>query len=97
MKNTLLNFLPEKGALQILSVQPDATYQAVTEKGTINLLPVSSAARTVAAKKVRFALAREMGELKELTAMEVSGGTLRTLSEDSDFRSPGSSSDTPYS
>ena len=86
MKNTLLNFLPEKGALQILSVQPDATYQAVTEKGTINLLPVSSAARTVAAKKVRFALAREMGELKELTAMEVSGGTRRTLSEDSDFR-----------
>ena len=77
LKNALLNFSAEKGGLHILSVDPDKTLAAVTEKGGMNILPANPQAEAFGLKKIRFGSAKEMGELKELTAVEIANGTLR--------------------
>ncbi|MBQ5926312.1 MAG: DUF4011 domain-containing protein, partial [Clostridia bacterium] len=86
MKNALLNFLPEKGGLQVLSVSPDQTLATFIEKGECRLAPVSAAASGITAKKVRFNVQKELGVLKELVNMEIAGGVFRTLSSEPDFQ-----------
>lgn len=82
LKNTLLNFSPEKMTLHVLSTDADSTLAALEEQGEMTLAPASAAAREIAAKKTYFGSAEETRAMRELIALEISGGTMRTFSEE---------------
>ncbi len=82
LKNTLLNFSPEKLVLHVLSADPDSTLKALTEKGEMTLARATQPASEIAKRKVFFGAASETKNMRELIALEISGGIMRTFSEE---------------
>ena len=81
LKNTLLHFQPEKMVLHVLSADPDSTLKALAEKGEMTLAGGTLAVNEVARRKVFFGVSAEVASMRELIALEVSGGIMRTFSE----------------
>ncbi len=82
LKNTLLNFPPEKMVLHVLSADPDATLAALEEKDEMRLAGATAAVSEITRRKVFFGAAQEIKSMRELIALEVSGGVMRTFSEE---------------
>ncbi|MBS1400231.1 MAG: DUF4011 domain-containing protein [Clostridia bacterium] len=82
LKNTLLSFSPEKMVLHVLSADPDSTLSALEERGEMTLAGATAAVAELARRKIFFGAAAEARNMRELIALEVSGGTLRTFSEE---------------
>ena len=82
LKNTLLHFPPEKMVLHVLSADPDSTLRTLTEKGEMTLAGATLAVSDVARRKVFFGASAEVKNMKELIALEVSNGIMRTFSEE---------------
>ena len=80
MKNSLLHFQPEKTALQLLSANVDATYAALEEGEELTLAPVSAGV-TAEARQARFSASAKTKALRELIALELSGGVARCFQE----------------
>ena len=81
LKNTLLHFQPEKMVLHVLSADPDSILKALAEKGEMTLAGGTLAVNEVARRKVFFGVSAEVASMRELIALEVSGGIMRTFSE----------------
>ena len=78
LKNTLLNFRPEKGGVPLVSVSADETFSTLNEKGELTLLPATDELLKIAEKRLGFGLSGEIRALKELILLENSGGNIRS-------------------
>ena len=78
LKNPLLNFIPTKLAVQLLSVSADSTLDALTENSEMFFAPATPEVKAVAAKKKYFGCTAEVRGMKELIRLENSSGVLRT-------------------
>lgn len=85
LKNTLLNFDPDKMCLQILSADPDSTLAALTDKEGMSLFTARAALSTFPLKRVPFGMGAELKAAKELVSLEISGGRMRCLADDAKF------------
>ena len=83
MKNSLLNFSPEKTALQVVSYSPNETYESVREKGELSIV----AGRSTDGAQTPFGASGAYKKDKDLIDLENGAGLLRicateeTLSE----------------
>ena len=77
LKNALLNFSPEKNAVQIVSASADATLAALEAQGELTLAPATGAILS-AKNRLRFGATRECQPQRELIELENTTGTLRT-------------------
>ena len=82
LKNTLLNFSPEKMVQHVLSSDPDATLAALEGKEEMRLAGASAAVTEIARRKIFFDAAQEVKSMRELISLENSNGILRTFSEE---------------
>ena len=78
MKNTLLNFAPQKMVAQVVSSSVDATMSALESKSEYLLAPATRDVAEIAKKKVYFGGASEVKGIRELIALENNSGILRT-------------------
>lgn len=67
--------------LHVLSADPDSILKALAEKGEMTLAGGTLAVNEVARRKVFFGVSAEVASMRELIALEVSGGIMRTFSE----------------
>ncbi|MBQ8323394.1 MAG: DUF4011 domain-containing protein [Clostridia bacterium] len=82
MKNALLHFQPNKGALQLVSVDPDETLDAATSQKELILAPATFDVAEIAQKGVRFGCTAEARGMKELISIENRSGVLRTYADE---------------
>jgi hypothetical protein len=54
MKNALLNFIPTKAVVQLLSSSADDTLDVLTEKGEMTLAPATAEVKALAERKTYF-------------------------------------------
>ena len=78
MKNPLLNFLPTKGAVQLLAVNADSALDALEQESELTLAPATSDVLELAKKKVRFGASAQVKSMRELIALENRSGILRS-------------------
>ena len=78
MKNALLNFLPTKSGLHLLSSSADATLDSLTENGEMVFAPATPEALAVNKRKVYFGASAEVKSLRELISLENRSGIMRS-------------------
>ncbi len=82
MKNTLLNFAPNKTVVQLASSSVDDTMDALTEKGELNLAAATADLTELAKGGVRFGATAQIKRMRELIALENRSGVLRTYADE---------------
>ena len=78
MKNPLLNFLPGKTAVQLISSSADDTLDSLTENGEMSFAAATQDVRRIIDKKIHFGASSEVKGMKELIGLENRSGILRT-------------------
>ena len=78
MKNALLNFVPSRMGLRLLTVSADKIWDALSEQGELVFMPGTEEVRKIAAKKEPFGICPDVRRMKELIALENQSGLLRT-------------------
>lgn len=81
MKNTLLNFLPSKGAVRLHTISADQVLDALSMQSEIALYPMSDAMSSVGAQRERFGVSAEVKRMRELIELENKSGILRTYQD----------------
>lgn len=81
LKNTLLNFRPEKNSLHIMSADINETYDAVSAGEEFFLLEKTSDVRGALTGDEQFAQPSDLSALSELVGVELKNKRLRTFSE----------------
>lgn len=81
LKNTLLNFKPEKNVLHVISSDLNATYDALSEGTPFALLEKTSDVRGVIAGDDYFGGSSKLGVLAELLKVELKNKRLRVYAE----------------
>lgn len=81
LKNSLLNFKPEKNTLHIISSDPNATYDALSQGIPFYLLEKTADVRGIVADDDYFSGSSKLSVLSELIGVELKNKRLRTYSE----------------
>ena len=81
LKNSLLNFHPEKNALHILSANINDTYESLAAGGDFAVLEKTSDLRGILPQTVYFNASSNLSVLHELLEVELKNKRLRTFSE----------------
>ena len=76
MKNALLNFAPAKTAAHIVSVEADATLDALSTASELTLVPLTQ--DLIETAKQKFGASGEVKPMRELIELENRSGLLRT-------------------
>ena len=79
LKNTLLNFQPQKNSVHVASVSPDAFYEMVKEGKEFSLTPVNTEFEGVTVKRVYYGADSETRQLNQLIELEQNSGVLRSF------------------
>ncbi len=85
LKNTLLNFLPERMVTHIVSVDADATFAALEKKGEMRLTAGSADVLALAKDKIHFGAKKKLSQSKQLVELENASGILRTFSTEEEI------------
>lgn len=79
LKNSLLNFIPRKNMLQIMSVSANETAQAIIDNGEYSLLEMPSEFLPLIDKAQSFNTSDVVSRLSQLITLEQKNGRLRTF------------------
>ena len=82
MKNTLLHFQPQKGAVHLVSANVDELMDALTERGEMQLGEATFDLKEIARRGVAFGASAEVRGMRELIAIENHSGILRTFADE---------------
>ncbi|MBQ8884846.1 MAG: DUF4011 domain-containing protein [Clostridia bacterium] len=85
LKNTLLNFEPDKMSLHVLSSDADETLSALSEKESMSLSAERAAFSSFPLKRVPFGLSGELKTARELVSLEINGGRMRCFADETKF------------
>ena len=85
MKNTLLNFLPQKTTTHFVSFGVDETLDVLMKKGEMQLASATNDVAEIAERKVFFGANAEIKRIRQLVSMENEAGVLRTYSNEKDL------------
>ncbi len=81
LKNSLLNFKPEKNALHIISGDLNGTYEALSGGMPFSVMEKTADSRGVVGEEGYFSGASKLGVMTELLDVELKNKRLRTYSE----------------
>ena len=85
LKNTLLNFQPQKNAVHVASISPDSFYETVKDGKEFALMPVNAEFETITTKRIYYGADAETRQLDQLIELEQGSGVLRSFSRISDL------------
>ena len=82
LKNALLNFLPKKAGVHVVSASADETLSVLTERAEMKLVAGSPETLEIAKRGVYFASSAEVRGMRELIQIENATGALRCYQDE---------------